>query len=60
MSDQSGRNCPALARKNVETRSISPEVFADVEAVAGRAEREAIVRGYASLAGFAPDQVNRG
>jgi 5-methylphenazine-1-carboxylate 1-monooxygenase len=28
--------------------------------VASHAEREAIVRGYASMAGFAREQVNRG
>jgi 2-polyprenyl-6-methoxyphenol hydroxylase-like FAD-dependent oxidoreductase len=40
----------------VETRA--PDGFSDVDAVASYAEREAIVRGYASLAGYAPDQVN--
>jgi 2-polyprenyl-6-methoxyphenol hydroxylase-like FAD-dependent oxidoreductase len=42
----------------VEARA--PEGFDDLAAVASHAEREAIVRGYASLAGFALDQVNRG
>jgi 2-polyprenyl-6-methoxyphenol hydroxylase-like FAD-dependent oxidoreductase len=37
----------------------APKGFTDVEAVASLAEREAIVRGYASLAGFAREQVNR-
>jgi 2-polyprenyl-6-methoxyphenol hydroxylase-like FAD-dependent oxidoreductase len=37
----------------------APEGFTDVDAVASYAEREAIVRGYASMAGFARDQVNR-
>ncbi len=36
----------------------APDGFADVEAVASHAEREAIVRGYASMAGFAREQVN--
>ena len=37
----------------------APDGFTDVEAVASHAEREAIVRGYASMAGFAREQVNR-
>ena len=37
-----------------------PDGFTDVDAVASHAEREAIVRGYASMAGFAREQVNRG
>jgi 2-polyprenyl-6-methoxyphenol hydroxylase-like FAD-dependent oxidoreductase len=37
----------------------APDGFADVETIASHAEREAIVRGYASMAGFARDQVNR-
>jgi 2-polyprenyl-6-methoxyphenol hydroxylase-like FAD-dependent oxidoreductase len=41
----------------VEARA--PEGFDDVEAVASHAEREAIVRGYASLAGYSREQVNR-
>jgi 2-polyprenyl-6-methoxyphenol hydroxylase-like FAD-dependent oxidoreductase len=36
----------------------APNGFSDVEAVASHAEREAIVRGYASMAGFAREQVN--
>ncbi|HEV8391290.1 MAG TPA: FAD-dependent monooxygenase [Dongiaceae bacterium] len=41
----------------VEARA--PDGFADVEQVASHAEREAIVRGYASMAGYAREQVNR-
>lgn len=41
----------------VEARA--PEGFEDVEAVASFAEREAIVRGYASMAGYSREQVNR-
>ena len=37
----------------------APDGFTDVDAIASHAEREAIVRGYASIAGFARDQVNR-
>jgi 5-methylphenazine-1-carboxylate 1-monooxygenase len=37
----------------------APDGFSDVETIASRAEREAIVRGYASMAGFAREQVNR-
>ena len=37
----------------------APDGFTDVDAVASYAEREAIVRGYASIAGFAREQVNR-
>jgi 2-polyprenyl-6-methoxyphenol hydroxylase-like FAD-dependent oxidoreductase len=36
----------------------APDGFTDVDAVAPYAEREAIVRGYASIAGFAREQVN--
>jgi 2-polyprenyl-6-methoxyphenol hydroxylase-like FAD-dependent oxidoreductase len=36
----------------------APDGFSDVEAVASYAEREVIVRGYASMAGFAKEQVN--
>jgi 5-methylphenazine-1-carboxylate 1-monooxygenase len=36
----------------------APDGFTDVDAVASHAEREAIVRGYASMAGFAKEQVN--
>ncbi|HET6238781.1 MAG TPA: flavin-dependent oxidoreductase [Acetobacteraceae bacterium] len=38
--------------------SRAPEGFADVEQVASHAEREAIVRGYATMAGFAKEQIN--
>ena len=41
----------------VEARA--PEGFADVETVASYAERKAIVRNYASMAGYARHQVNR-
>jgi 2-polyprenyl-6-methoxyphenol hydroxylase-like FAD-dependent oxidoreductase len=37
----------------------APNGFTDVDAIASHAEREAIVRGYASMAGFAKEQVNR-
>jgi hypothetical protein len=39
--------------------SRAPDGFDDLDAVASHAEREAIVRGYASLAGYAQEQVNR-
>ena len=42
----------------VEMRA--PDGFDDIEQVASYKEREAIVRGYAAMAGFARDQVNRG
>ena len=42
----------------IEARA--PDGFDDIEAVASHAEREAIVRGYAAMAGFAREQVNRG
>ena len=41
----------------VEMRA--PRGFDDIEQVATCQEREAIVRGYASMAGFSRDQVNR-
>jgi 5-methylphenazine-1-carboxylate 1-monooxygenase len=41
----------------VEARA--PDGFEDIEKVARREEREAVVRGYASLAGFAKGQVNK-
>ena len=41
----------------VEARA--PEGFDDIETVLSRPEREAIVRGYANLAGYAREQVNR-
>ena len=37
----------------------APDGFDDLDATAPYAEREAIVRGYASLAGFAREQVNQ-
>jgi 2-polyprenyl-6-methoxyphenol hydroxylase-like FAD-dependent oxidoreductase len=37
----------------------APDGFTDIDVVASHAEREAIVRGYASMAGFAREQVNR-
>ena len=37
----------------------APNGFTDVDAIASHAEREAIVRGYATMAGFAREQVNR-
>ena len=36
----------------------APDGFGDVDPIASHAEREAIVRGYASMAAFAHDQVN--
>ena len=41
----------------IEARA--PDGFADIDAVASRDERQAIVRGYASMAGFSKDQVNQ-
>jgi 2-polyprenyl-6-methoxyphenol hydroxylase-like FAD-dependent oxidoreductase len=41
----------------VEARA--PHGFTDIDTVASRAERQAIVRGYASMAGYAREQVNR-
>ena len=41
----------------IEARA--PDGFDDLDAVASYAEREAIVRGYATLAGYAQDQVSR-
>lgn len=41
----------------IEARA--PDGFSDIERVASREERQAIVRGYASMAGYATDQVNR-
>src|SRR5262249_39163025 len=40
--------------------SGAPEGFDDVDAIASLAERETIVRGYASMAGYSREQVNRG
>jgi 2-polyprenyl-6-methoxyphenol hydroxylase-like FAD-dependent oxidoreductase len=53
----SRRGGPKRVIDLVEARA--PEGFDDLDAIATYAEREAIVRGYASLAGFAQDQVNR-
>ena len=36
----------------------APDGFTDVDTVTTHAEREAIVRGYASMAGFSQDKVN--
>jgi 2-polyprenyl-6-methoxyphenol hydroxylase-like FAD-dependent oxidoreductase len=41
----------------VEARA--PDGFDDIDEVASREEREAVVRGYASMAGFSREQVNR-
>lgn len=41
----------------IEARA--PEGFDDIDRVASRAERESVVRGYASMAGFTREQVNR-
>ena len=41
----------------IEARA--PQGFDEIERVASHAEREAVVRGYASMAGFAREQVNR-
>ena len=41
----------------VEARA--PDGFDDIETIASYTEREAIVRGYASMAGYAREQVNR-
>jgi 2-polyprenyl-6-methoxyphenol hydroxylase-like FAD-dependent oxidoreductase len=53
----SRRGGPERVIDLVEGRA--PDGFTDLEAVAPYAEREAIVRGYASLAGYAREQVNR-
>ena len=42
----------------VEARA--PQGFDDIDSVATHAEREAIVKGYASMAGYSREQVNRG
>ncbi|WP_395679628.1 flavin-dependent oxidoreductase [Inquilinus sp.] len=39
---------------------LAPDGFADIEAVLPHAERQAIVRGYASVAGFTPAQLRKG
>jgi 2-polyprenyl-6-methoxyphenol hydroxylase-like FAD-dependent oxidoreductase len=41
----------------IEARA--PEGFHDIDSVASHAEREAVVRGYASMAGYAREQVNQ-
>jgi 2-polyprenyl-6-methoxyphenol hydroxylase-like FAD-dependent oxidoreductase len=43
-----------------EVERRAPDGFEDIDDVLSHAEREAIVRGYAQLAGFAKEQVNRG
>lgn len=53
----SRRGGPERVIDLVEARA--PGGFTDLDAVASHAERAAIVRGYAALAGYAPDQVNR-
>jgi 2-polyprenyl-6-methoxyphenol hydroxylase-like FAD-dependent oxidoreductase len=42
-----------------EVERRAPDGFADIDDVLSHAEREAIVKGYAQLAGFAKEQVNR-
>jgi 2-polyprenyl-6-methoxyphenol hydroxylase-like FAD-dependent oxidoreductase len=42
-----------------EVERRAPDGFSDIDQVLSRAEREAIVKGYAQLAGFAKEQVNR-
>jgi hypothetical protein len=42
-----------------EVERRAPDGFDDINDVLGHAEREAIVKGYAQLAGFAKGQVNR-
>jgi hypothetical protein len=37
----------------------APDGFDAIDVIASPAEREAIVRGYASMAGYAREQVNR-
>ena len=53
----SRRGGPERVIDLVEARA--PNGFDDLDAVVSYAEREAIVRGYATLAGFAQHQVNR-
>ena len=43
-----------------EVERLAPDGFEDIDDVLSHAEREAIVKGYAQLAGFAKEQVNRG
>jgi 5-methylphenazine-1-carboxylate 1-monooxygenase len=42
-----------------EVERRAPDGFKDIDKVLSRTEREAIVKGYAQLAGFAKEQVNR-
>jgi hypothetical protein len=42
-----------------EVERRAPDGFANIDDVLSHAEREAIVKGYAQLAGFAKEQVNR-
>jgi 2-polyprenyl-6-methoxyphenol hydroxylase-like FAD-dependent oxidoreductase len=42
-----------------EVERRAPDGFDDIDDVLSRAEREAIVKGYAQLAGFSKEQVNR-
>ncbi len=39
---------------------LAPDGFEDIEAVLPHAERQAIVRGYATVAGFTPAQLRKG
>ncbi|WP_353644464.1 flavin-dependent oxidoreductase [Mesorhizobium sp. WSM2239] len=48
---------PERVIDTVEARA--PHGFDDIEAIAGYEERQAIVRGYATLAGYSRSQVNR-
>jgi hypothetical protein len=57
LGDFAARGGPEGVIDLVEARAS--DGFDDLDAVARHAEREAIVRGYASLAGYAQDQVNR-
>ena len=43
-----------------EVERLAPDGFDDIDDVLAHAEREEIVKGYAQLAGFAKEQVNRG
>ena len=42
-----------------EVERLAPDGFADIDDVLSHREREAIVKGYAQLAGFAREQVNK-
>jgi 5-methylphenazine-1-carboxylate 1-monooxygenase len=42
-----------------EVERLAPDGFDDIDEVLSHAEREAIVKGYAQLAGFAKEQVNK-